>query len=192
MIHDYFRKQGVTTEALLECGLVKRSEDGSRYYDAFRGRIMFPITDIRGRVIAFGGRALGDKQPKYLNSPETRLYNKSRNLFGLSYSRGEIQRLDQAVLVEGYMDYLIPYQYGIQNLVASLGTSLTPQQVKLLGRYTREVIVSYDPDSAGIAATQRSLDIFLEGDFRVKVFQLPDGQDPRFLRKVRRGGGVPQ
>jgi len=185
VVNDFFRKQGVPVEVLLECGLVKRAEDANRLYDTFRGRIMFPITDIRGRIIAFGGRALGDRQPKYLNSPETKLYNKSRNLFGLSYSRGEIQKLDQAVLVEGYMDYLIPFQYGIQNLVASLGTSLTPQQVKLLGRYTRDVIVSYDPDYAGIAATQRSLDLFLEGDFRVKVFQLPDGQDPdSYVRSV--------
>ncbi len=148
------------------------------HYDAFRGRIMFPITDARGRVIAFGGRAMGDQQPKYLNSPETRLYNKSRNLFGLSYARGGIQKLDYAILVEGYMDFMIPFQHGIENIVASLGTSLTPHQVKLLGRYTREVIVSYDPDSAGLAATQRSLDLFLEEDFRVRVFRLPEGQDP--------------
>jgi DNA primase len=145
---------------------------------------MFPITDIQGRVIAFGGRARGDSQPKYLNSPETRLYNKSRNLYGLSFSREGIKRADCAILVEGYMDLIVPYQSGIDNVVASLGTSLTPQQVKLLGRYTREVVVNYDPDSAGIAATQRSLDLFLEEDFRVKVLRLPDGQDPdAFIRK---------
>ncbi len=165
--------------------MIKHSEDGARHYDAFRGRIMFPITDIRGRIIAFGGRALGDHQPKYLNSPETKLYNKSRNLFGLSYARGGIKKLDYAVLVEGYMDFMIPFQHGIENLVASLGTSLTPQQVKLLGRYTREVVVSYDPDSAGLAATQRSLDLFLEEDFRVRVFRLPEGQDPdAFVRSA--------
>ncbi len=174
----HLQKKGYAMAALEECGLVKRSEDGSRHYDAFRARIMFPISDVRGRVIAFGGRALGDHQPKYLNSPETRLYNKSFNLFGLSYARGGIQKLDYAILVEGYMDFLVPFQHGIENIVASLGTSLTPQQVKLLGRYTREVVVSYDPDSAGLAATQRSLDLFLEEDFRVRVFTLPDGQDP--------------
>ncbi|HYK87971.1 MAG TPA: DNA primase, partial [Acidobacteriota bacterium] len=177
--------KGFPLQALDECGLTKRSEDGTRRYDAFRGRIMFPITDIRGRVIAFGGRALGDRPPKYLNSPETRLYNKSRNLFGLSFSREGIKKQDYAVLVEGYMDFIIPYQYGVDNLVASLGTSLTPQQVQLLGRYTREVVVSYDPDSAGLAATQRSLDLFLEEDFRVKVLRLPDGQDPdTFVRSA--------
>jgi len=180
----HLQKKGFSVPALEECGLIKRSEDGSRHYDAFRGRIMFPITDVRGRVIAFGGRAMGEQQPKYLNSPETRLYNKSRNLFGLSYARSGIQKLDHAILVEGYMDFMIPFQHGIENVVASLGTSLTPQQVKLLGRYTREVIVSYDPDSAGLAATQRSLDLFLEEDFRVRVFRLPEGQDPdAFVRK---------
>jgi DNA primase len=181
----HMRKGGFQVSVLEECGLIKRSEDGSRKYDAFHGRIVFPITDIRGRVIAFGGRALGDQQPKYLNSAETRLYNKSRNLFGLSYSKGGIQKSDCAILVEGYMDFIIPFQHGIENVVASLGTSLTPQQVKLLGRYTREVVVSYDPDSAGLAATQRSLDLFLEEDFRVRVFRLPEGQDPdAFVRSA--------
>jgi DNA primase len=183
------QKLGIPLAALDECGLTKHSEDGSRQYDVFRGRIMFPITDVRGRVIAFGGRAMGDRQPKYLNSPETRLYNKSRNLFGLYFSREGIKRLDFAVLVEGYMDFIVPFQYGIENLVASLGTSLTPQQVQLLGRYTHEVVVSYDPDSAGLAATQRSLDLFLEENFRVKVLRLPDGQDPdEFIRKSGAAG----
>ncbi len=178
-------KKGFSFQALEDCALARHSEDGTRHYDAFRGRIMFPITDIRGRVIAFGGRALGDKQPKYLNSSETRLYNKSRNLFGLSFSREAIKRQDCAVLVEGYMDFVVPFQHGIENLVASLGTSLTPQQVQLLGRYTREVVVSYDPDSAGLAAAQRSLDLFLEGEFQVRVLRLPAGQDPdAFIRSA--------
>jgi DNA primase len=170
--------KGFTLQALDECGLAKKSEDGTRHYDGFRGRIMFPITDVQGRPIAFGARAMGDKPPKYLNSPETKLYNKSRNLYGLSFSKEAIKARDSAILVEGYMDFVIPFQYGVQNVVASLGTSLTPQQVELLGRFTREVVVSYDPDSAGLAAAQRSLDLFLEGDFRVKVLRLPEGQDP--------------
>ncbi|HTY62790.1 MAG TPA: DNA primase [Acidobacteriota bacterium] len=172
------KSKGFPLQAMEECGLVKRSDDGSRSYDNFRDRIMFPITDIQGRPVAFGARAMGDKQPKYLNSPETKLYNKSRNLYGLSFSKEAIKARDQAILVEGYMDFVVPFQSGVQNLVASLGTSLTPQQVELLGRYTREVVVSYDPDSAGLAATQRSLDLFLEGDFQVKVLRLPAGQDP--------------
>ncbi len=183
---QWMKNKEFTIQALEECGLAKRSEDGKRIYDTFRGRIMFPITDIRGRTIAFGGRAMGDHLPKYLNSPETRLYNKSRNLYGLSFSREAIKKSDCAVLVEGYMDFIIPFQNGVENLVASLGTSLTPQQVELLGRYTRDVIVSYDPDSAGVAATKKSLDIFLEGDFKVKVLQLPAGQDPDLF--IRREG----
>jgi len=180
---EWLRKKGHALQKVEDCGLIRRSEDGRRQYDAFRGRIMFPITDVRGRVIAFGGRAMGEAQPKYLNSPETKLYNKSRNLFGLSFSREGIKASDFAILVEGYMDFLIPCQFGIDNIVASLGTSLTAQQVKLLGRYTRDVVVCYDPDSAGIAATQRSLDLFLEEDFRVKILSLPEGQDPdAFIR----------
>jgi DNA primase len=172
------QKKGFSVQALEECGLGKRSEDGGRFYDSFRGRIMFPITDIQGRTVAFGARAMDSRPPKYLNSPETKLYNKSRNLFGLSFSKEAIKERGYAILVEGYMDFVIPFQYGVENLVASLGTSLTPQQVELLGRYTHEVVVSYDPDSAGIAATQRSLDLFLEANFRVKVLRLPEGQDP--------------
>ncbi len=176
---------GFELQALEECGLAKRSDDGMRFYDTFRGRIMFPIKDIQGRAVAFGARATDDRPPKYLNSPETALYNKSRNLYGLGLSREAIKSQDYAILVEGYMDFIIPYQHGVENLVASLGTSLTPQQVELLGRYTREVVVNYDADSAGFAATRRSLDLFLEGDFRVKVLRLPAGQDPDvFVRTV--------
>jgi DNA primase len=188
LLIQWLSQKGIPLQLIEECGLAKRSEDGSRHYDAFRGRIMFPITDVRGRVIAFGGRALGDRQPKYLNSPETKLYNKSRNLFGLSFAREGIKKQDCAVLVEGYMDFIIPFQYGIENLVASLGTSLTPHQVRLLARYAHEVVVSYDPDSAGLAATQRSLDLLLEEDFRVRVVRLPEGQDPdQFVRNEGAG-----
>jgi DNA primase len=185
---ELMKNKGYSVQAMEECGLAKRSEDGTRSYDNFRGRIMFPITDIQGRTVAFGARAMDDRPPKYLNSPETKLYNKSRNLFGLSFSKEAIKARGQAVLVEGYMDFIIPFQHGVENLVASLGTSLTPQQVELLGRYSREVVVSYDPDSAGQAATQRSLDLFLEGDFRVKVLRLPAGQDPDVY--VRTAGAV--
>jgi DNA primase len=177
------QNKGYTLQALEECGLVKQSDDGARFYDNFRGRVMFPITDIQGRPIAFGARAMDDRPPKYLNSAETKLYNKSRNLYGLSYSKEAIKDRGHAILVEGYMDFVIPFQHGVKNLVASLGTSLTPQQVELLGRYTHDVVVSYDPDSAGRSATQRSLDLFLEGDFRVKVLRLPNNQDPdEFVR----------
>ena len=170
--------KGFSIETLTDCGLCRRSEEGNRIYDYFRGRIMFPIADIQGRMVAFGARAMDDRPPKYLNSPETRLYNKSRNLFCLSHSKDGIRKRGSAILVEGYMDCIIPFQYGIDNVVASCGTSLTPEQVELLGRYARNVVVSYDADSAGQNAAQKSLELFLEGDFNVRVLSLPDAKDP--------------
>ena len=145
---------------------------------------MFPIHDLSGKTIAFGGRILGDGIPKYLNSPETALYSKSRNLYPLDLTRNEIRKRDFAIIVEGYFDCIIPFRFGIRNVVASLGTSLTESQVKVLGRYTRNVVTNYDPDSAGTAATLRSIDLFLEQGFRVNVLELPTGEDPDiFLRK---------
>ena len=172
------QKKGFSVETLTDCGLCRRTEEGNRVYDYFRGRIMFPITDIQGRTVAFGARAMDDRPPKYLNSPETRLYNKSRNLFGLSYSKDAIRKRGSAVLVEGYMDCIIPFQHGVDNVVASCGTSLTSEQAELLGRYARNVVVSYDADAAGQNAAQKSLEIFLEGDFDVRVLSLPDAKDP--------------
>jgi len=176
-------KQGFDVKEVLACGLVKEGTSG-QYYDKFRNRIMFPIHDLSGKTIAFGGRILGDGIPKYLNSPETVLYSKSRNLYPLDLTRNEIRKRDFAIIVEGYFDCIIPFRFGIRNVVASLGTSLTENQVKVLGRYTRNVVTNYDPDSAGTAATLRSIDLFLEQGFRVNVLQLPTGEDPDvFLRK---------
>ena len=175
--------QGFDVEEVLACGLIKEGNSG-QYYDKFRNRIMFPIHDLSGKTIAFGGRMLGDGIPKYLNSPETALYSKSRNLYPLDMTRNEIRKRDFAIIVEGYFDCIIPFRFGIRNVVASLGTSLTESQVKVLGRYTRNVVTNYDPDSAGTAATLRSIDLFLEQGFRVNVLQLPTGEDPDvFLRK---------
>ena len=175
--------QGFDVEEVLACGLIKEGNSG-QYYDKFRNRIMFPIHDLSGKTIAFGGRMLGDGIPKYLNSPETALYSKSRNLYPLDLTRNEIRKRDFAIIVEGYFDCIIPFRFGIRNVVASLGTSLTESQVKVLGRYTRNVVTNYDPDSAGTAATLRSIDLFLEQGFRVNVLQLPTGEDPDvFLRK---------
>ncbi|MGH9340225.1 MAG: DNA primase [Acidobacteriota bacterium] len=180
---DLLRKQGASLEQIEACGLVKEGNAG-RYYDKFRQRIMFPIRDLSGQTIAFGGRILGDGLPKYLNSPETILYNKSSNLYALDLTRDEIRRKDFAILVEGYFDCVTPYQYGVRNIVASLGTSLTANQVKVLGRYTRKVVINYDPDSAGMAAAIRSVDLFVEQGFSVNVLQLPKGDDPdTFMRK---------
>ena len=175
--------QGFDVEEVLACGLIKEGDSGG-YYDNFRNRIMFPIHNLSGKTIAFGGRILGDGIPKYLNSPETALYSKSRNLYPLDLTRNEIRKRDFAIIVEGYFDCIIPFRFGIRNVVASLGTSLTENQVKVLGRYTRNVVTNYDPDSAGTAATLRSIDLFLEQGFRVNVLQLPSGEDPDvFLRK---------
>ncbi|MFQ5740010.1 MAG: DNA primase, partial [Acidobacteriota bacterium] len=180
---ELLAKEGQTEEDLLACGLVKEGQTG-RVYERFRNRIMFPIRDLSGHTIAFGGRTLGDGVPKYLNSPDTPLYKKSLHLFALDVSRDEIRRRDFAILVEGYFDCVVPHQFGFRNVAASLGTSLTPHQVKLLGRYTRNVIVNFDPDSAGVAATMRSIDLFLEQGFRVNIARLPSGDDPdTFLQR---------
>lgn len=183
LLYEELKKKGYRLEHLLACGLVRESDSG-QIYDRFRNRIMLPIRDLSGKTIAFGGRSLGEGLPKYLNSPETPLYSKSNHLYPLNVTRDEIRRRDFAILVEGYFDCIIPLQLGIPNIVASLGTSLTKNQVKLLGRYTRNVITNYDPDSAGMTATIRSIDLFLEEGFRVNVLQLPSGEDPdTFIRK---------
>lgn len=182
VLTKYLTSKGFKPLELESVGLAKSISEAN-YQDNFRHRILFPIKDLSGKVIAFGGRALGDGFPKYLNSPETALYTKSRNLFGLESSKDWIRKSGLAVLVEGYFDWLIPFQSGIHNIVASLGTSLTVQQVRLLGRYTQKVVVSYDPDSAGVSAARRSIDLFLEEGFRINILSLPGGQDPdSFIR----------
>lgn len=169
--------QGFSKQELVDCGLLVQNDAGE-HYDKFRNRIMFPISDLTGRTIAFGGRIIGDKQPKYLNSPETILYHKGSHLYGLNLARSTIRERDFAILVEGYFDCVIPYQTGVKNIVASLGTALTQGQVKILGRYTRNVIVSFDPDSAGTTAAIRSIDLFLAQGFQVNILRLPEGEDP--------------
>lgn len=171
------RAEGYTATEIEEAGLAVRKDSGD-LYDKFRNRMIVAIKDLRGRVIAFGGRSMGDAIPKYLNSPETILYNKRKQLFGLNAAKDEIARKDFAILVEGYFDCIIPSQHGIRNIVASLGTSLTEQQVSLLGGFTRNVVVCFDPDSAGQEAAARSINMFLSQGFKVRVAQLPEGKDP--------------
>ncbi len=167
---------------LQSSGLVGR-DPGGRLYDRFRRRIVFPIRSESGKVIAFGGRALGDDLPKYLNSPETLIYTKSNVLYNLDRAKEAIRQTDAVVLVEGYMDTIAVVRAGIGNVVASCGTSLTETQVKLLSRFTRRVIVNYDPDTAGQAATERSLAILLEQNSDVRVLALPARKDPdTFIR----------
>jgi len=141
---------------------------------------MFPITNAFGKIVGFGGRKLfeNDDSGKYINSRESEIYNKSKTLYGLSYSKEDIRRNDVAILVEGYMDFLSLYQNGIKNIVASSGTALTQDQVKILGRYTKNLLFIYDADLAGIKATIRGLDIILENDFDVRIVSLENNEDP--------------
>ncbi len=165
-------RQKFPEQLVEQSGLASRDSNG-RLYDRFRRRIMFPISNESGKVIAFGGRALGDDMPKYLNSPETPIYSKSGVLYHMDRAKEPIRRSDFAVLVEGYMDVIGVARAGIANVVASCGTSLTETQIKLLARFTHRVIVNYDPDSAGEAATERSLALLLEQNFEVRVLALP-------------------
>jgi DNA primase len=180
----FLKKQGATREEIELSGLAVVKEQGE-LCDRFRGRVIFPITDSQNRVIAFGGRVIGEGEPKYLNSPETPVYTKGRNLYGLALAKNEIRRLGYVVLVEGYLDCMIPFQEGIRNIVASLGTTLTDSQVRLLRRYMDrpQIIVSFDADSAGHSATIRSIDLLLAEGFKVNVLKMPSGKDPdEFVR----------
>jgi DNA primase len=170
-------------EALLDVSGLTSRDPGGRRYDKFRRRIMFPIANESGKIVAFGGRALGDEMPKYLNSPETPIYVKSTVLYHLDRAKEAMRQLDAVVLVEGYMDAIAVARAGVSNVIASCGTSLTEAQVKLLSRFTRRVIVNYDPDTAGQAATERSLTILLEQNCDARVLALPGGKDPdSFIR----------
>jgi DNA primase len=164
---------------LVDSGLVSRDQSAGRLFDRFRRRITFPISNESGKIVAFGARALGDDMPKYLNSPETPIYSKSNVLYHMDRAKDALRRQDFAILVEGYMDAIAVARAGISNVVASCGTSLAEPQIKLLGRFTRRVIVNYDPDTAGQAATERSLSLLLERDFEVRVLALPPVGDKK-------------
>ncbi len=180
---NHLRGKGFSLDILERAGLVV-SRDGGGYYDRFRNRIIFPIFDIKNRVLGFGARVLDNSLPKYINSPETLVYTKGKNLYGLNLAKDSIKENDFVGVVEGYMDFILPYQGGVKNIVASQGTALTVEQVRLLKRYTNNVVMIYDADSAGELATLRSLDIFVEEEVNVKVASLPKGFDPdSFVRK---------
>ncbi len=183
----HLRQKGATQEQIEKSGLVVKKDEGGSY-DRFRGRLMFPVFDFQGRPIAFGGRTLKNEDAKYINSPETSAYVKGRNLFGLNLTRDEIRRNGFAILVEGFLDLIVPYQFGIKNVVASLGTALTNDQVKLLSRFARKVVVNYDGDPAGVQAAKKAIEILLAEDIEVKVLVLPDNSDPdEFIRKAGAG-----
>lgn len=176
---------GLNEQYLLEAGLAKPSQRGEGFYDTFRGRLMFPIFNPSGKVIAFAGRVLGEqKAAKYINSPQTKVYNKSKVLYGVNFAKNEIRKSDEVILVEGYTDVISLQQNGINNVVASSGTSLTPQQMKILHRYGEVITMIYDSDSAGQAAMKRGINIALEEGMDVKLLELPEGEDPdSFVRQ---------
>lgn len=172
----YLKKEGYNLVDIQKCGLIRPNKEKG-YYDYFRNRIMFPIFNIRGDVIGFGGRVIDDSMPKYLNSPETKIFNKSNILYGLNFARKNINNR-QIILVEGYMDVIALHQAGFKNTVASLGTSLTKYHGQLLKKYCDEIIICFDGDTAGIKATMRSVDILNEVGCQFRIMILPDGKDP--------------
>ena len=182
---DAARRQGIPNEILLSLGLVKESTRGGREpYDAFRGRLIFPIEDLGGRVVAFGGRVIEKVEehvPKYLNSPETPIYTKGDLLYGLGWSRGAIRKAEEALVVEGYMDYVALAANRVENVIAPLGTAMTTRQADLLARYAERVTLLYDSDTAGLKATFRSADELLRAGVEVLVATLPEGEDPDSL-----------
>jgi DNA primase len=188
-LRDAAHKHGIEDVVLLEAGLIKESERSEEPYDRFRDRLIFPIADIGGRLVAFGGRTLASNTegvPKYLNSPETPIYHKGEMLYGLNWSRGAIRREGAALMVEGYMDYVSLASRGIENVVAGMGTALTQEQASLLGRYTGKVLLLYDSDTAGLKATFRTADALLRAGVHPLVVTLPGGEDPDSV--VRSGG----
>ena len=181
-LYNHFKAKGVDEKILLELGLI--SESKGKYYDKFRNRVMFPIINTSGKVIGFGGRAIGDDNPKYLNSPENKVFQKKNNLYALNISKQDIGKEGYAILVEGYMDAISLYQGGVRNVAASLGTALTENQTRLLKRYTKNVVLSYDADGAGQNAAMRGSEILIKDDCKVKVLHVTDGKDPdEFIKK---------
>lgn len=167
--------QGYDKRDLLDAGLAVSNQEG-RIYDRFRNRVMFPIIDVRGNVIGFGGRVMDDTTPKYLNSPDTPIYNKSRNLFALNLAKNT--KTESIILTEGYMDTIALHQAGFDSAIASLGTALTPEHAQLMARYTKEAIIAFDGDKAGISAAQRSIPILEKAGLKVRVLRMQGAKDP--------------
>ena len=185
---EAMKSHGVNADVLLEAGLiVKREDDTTR--PRFWNRLLIPIRDIRGRVVGFGGRILSDGEPKYLNSPDTKIFHKGKLLYNLHDAKQGIRKHERAIVVEGYFDVLGLLEVGVENVVASLGTAFTAGQAALLKRYTKEATILYDSDPAGLKATFRSADEMLRVGLRVSVATLPDGEDPDSLARRGEGGG---
>jgi DNA primase len=176
-LRDFFEKEKASLEIAEKAGLLVSGKDG-HLYDRFRGRLMFPVEDVSGRVIAFGGRIIGAGEPKYLNSPESDVYVKGRNLYALNRAKEAIRRQGCVIVVEGYFDLISLWNAGITHVVATLGTALTKEQIDLIGRYTTHVVALFDPDEAGRKALTRSLELFLAGNLNTRALVLPEGLDP--------------
>ena len=185
-LKDFFDGRKVPLQLVDKAGLVI-SKDNGKSYDRFRGRLIFPIMDLNGSVVAFGGRVIDKGEPKYLNSPESPVYIKGKTLYGLYQTKKEISRKNDSIIVEGYLDFLSLWDAGVTNVVATLGTALTKDQVELIRRFSRNVAVIFDPDEAGRHAVERSLQLFLEKEMHARVVILPEGSDPDDY--VRRFGG---
>lgn len=176
-LYKYLIKKGYKIQDLLTLGVIIQGKNNNNYYDRFRNRIMFPVFNSRGEVIGFGGRVLDDSKPKYLNSPESEIFNKGTNLYGLNFAIKQGIK-DYIIIVEGYMDVISLNQNGVTNVVASLGTALTLNQAKLMKKYASKVVISYDADFAGQNATLRGLKILKDVGFEIKVLKIPQGKDP--------------
>lgn len=176
-LFEYLMKKKIKDAVAYRSGLIQKGREGHPY-DLFRGRLIFPIHNLQGKVIAMGGRGLGDEMPKYLNSPESPIFRKRRELYGLYLAKRSLSSEERIIIVEGYFDFLKVYWSGFQNVVATLGTALSEDHVRILKRYVQEAVVIYDGDKAGEAAALRGLEIFLEGEMSVKVVTLPTGKDP--------------
>lgn len=186
-IYEYMKKKGFKEEILVKSGIVIPRNTGNGYYARFRGRIMFPIYDMQKRVVGFGGRVIDDTAPKYLNSPETPIFSKGHLLYGLDIALDSIRKASCAIIVEGYMDVISAHQAGISNTVGTLGTAFTANHLRVLNRFCKEAILTFDPDKAGISAAMRSVDIFVGSEVKARVLLLPEGKDPdSFIRKKGR------
>ncbi len=181
-LYDHLKSKGVSDKDMLKLGLV--SEKNGRYFDKFRGRVIFPIQDTSNRIIGFGGRIIGDGMPKYLNSAESEVFHKKNNLYALNLAKKEIEAENRIILAEGYMDVIALFDKGIRNVSASLGTALTENQAKLLKRYTNSVYIAYDADQAGQNAAMRGIEIIKEAGIKGRVIKIPDCKDPdEYIKK---------
>lgn len=189
----FLKNKGFSEDEIFLAGLSIKKERGVGYYDRFRNRLMFPINDVHGNTVGFGGRTLKegeDAGAKYINSPQTLIYNKSGILYGLDQAKSAIRKNDQVILVEGYMDCITAHQFGINNVVASSGTALTEGQVRLLKRFCNTIIMSFDPDTAGAEAVKRGIEVALRQDVEVRVIELPTGKDPDVFIKADKDGFI--